>query len=220
MTQGSDLNISDSLVARLENYRLLISRVDDLCRGIETQFHSSIVCADGCDGCCRHLSLFPVEAVSLAAALRQLPLADRDRIQERARDSLPTDSCPLLWGHHCLLYPARPLICRTHGLPLLMKRDGRRQVDYCPRNFQGVASLPGRAIIDLDRLNETLVAVNLRFIAASSSTLPWPERLTVAEALLLDPSALTNQSAPQESREKQTKIDQDDGCPGGDVEGK
>jgi hypothetical protein len=67
-----------------------------------------------------------------------------------------------------------------------MNRDGRRQVDYCPLNFRGVSSLPGSAVIDLDRLNETLVAVNLCFISSPELSTPWPERLTIAEALLLE----------------------------------
>jgi hypothetical protein len=163
-----------------------MSRVDELCRRIEESLRSEIACASGCDGCCRHLSLFPVEAAALASALQEVPLSDRRRIRERARAALPTDPCPLLEQHQCLLYPDRPLICRTHGLPLLMNRDGIRQVDYCPLNFRGVSSLPGAAVIDLDRLNETLVAVNLCFISAPGPPSLWPERLTIAEALLLE----------------------------------
>ena len=178
-------NSSPSLHARLKNYRQLISRVDELCQGIEKQFRSAIACSDGCDGCCRHLSLFPVEGIALAVALRDLPPAERRHLQERARTTLPTDPCPLLGQHHCLMYQARPLICRTHGLPLLMNRDGERRVDYCPLNFRGLTTLPGAAVIHLDRLNETLVAVNLRFMSDSAATSPWPERLTVAQALLL-----------------------------------
>ncbi len=170
----------------LENYRRLISRVDELCRRIEAQFRSVIACTDGCDGCCRHLSLFPVEAVALALSLQELPLPDRLRIAQRAADSLPTDPCPLLDQHRCTLYQARPLICRTHGLPLLIRRDDKRQVDYCPLNFRGLSSLPGGAIIDLDKLNQTLVAVNLRFTTMAALTSPWAERLTIGQALLLE----------------------------------
>jgi hypothetical protein len=176
----------DALVARLGNYRDLISRVDAICQRIEEGHRSEITCTRGCDGCCRHLSLFPVEASTLALALRDLPMSDRRRVRERARTALPSDPCPLLEQHRCLLYAARPLICRTHGLPLLVNRDGRRQVDYCPLNFKGVSSLPGSAVIDLDRLNETLVAVNLCFVSVPEHPSPWPERLTIAEALLLE----------------------------------
>ena len=180
--------IPDSLVARLDNYRDLVSRVDEMCRRIEESLRPEITCIRGCDGCCRHLSLFPVEAVALAAALRELPPAEVDRIRARARGALPDGSCPLLEQHCCLLYPARPLICRTHGLPLMVNRNGERQVDYCPLNFRGLSFLPGSAVINLDRLNETLVAVNLLFALPSGLTSPLPERFTIAEALLLETS--------------------------------
>ncbi len=173
----------------LGNYRELISRVDELCRCIEGGLRSSIVCRSGCDGCCRHLTLFPVEAAALATALQELPLPERHRIQARARITLPTDPCPLLERHCCLLYGARPLICRTHGLPLLMTRDGSRQIDYCPLNFSGLASLPGSAVIDLDRLNETLVAVNLCFISTAKEAATRPGRITIARALLGESSS-------------------------------
>jgi hypothetical protein len=176
----------ETLVIRLGNYVQLISRVDEICRRIEEDLRSEIACTSGCDGCCRHLTLFPVEAAALAAALRDVLLSDRRRIRERARSTLPTDPCPLLEQHRCLLYAARPLICRTHGLPLLMNRDNGRHVDYCPLNFRGVSSLSGSAVIDLDRLNETLVAVNLCFISESEPSFTWPERLTIVEALLLE----------------------------------
>ncbi len=176
--------------SRLDNYRRLISRVDDLCRGIETEFSSVIACTDGCDGCCRHLSLFPVEAAALATALQELPLRERERIRERARDYPPDHPCPLLEGHRCTLYGARPLICRTHGLPLLINTNGVHQVDYCPLNFQGISSLPGGAVINLDQLNEILVTVNLQFVATANSASPWPERLTIAQALATENPAL------------------------------
>ena len=178
----------ESLNARLDNYRDLVFRVDEMCRRIEETLGPEVTCTRGCDGCCRHFSLFPVEAVALAAALQNLPSPEVDRIRVRARASLPDGSCPLLEEHCCLLYPARPLICRTHGLPLLVNRDGERRVEYCPLNFRGVSSLPGSAVIDLDRLNETLVAVNLLFATPSGLTSSLPERFTIAEALLLETS--------------------------------
>ena len=186
MTDGPGRMAPDDLAARLINYRDLTSRVDAICRRIEERLRSEITCTSGCDGCCRHLSLFPVEAAALAVSFQELPLSDRRRIRERTLSTLPIDPCPLLEQHRCLLYTARPLICRTHGLPLLLNRDGRRQVDYCLLNFKGVSSLPGSAVIDLDRLNETLVAVNLCFVASPESSSSWPERLTIAEALLLE----------------------------------
>ena len=63
----------------------------------------------------------------------------------------------------------------------------KRTVDFCPLNFQGIGSLPGSAVIDLDRLNTTLTAVNALFVAEfSRPSFSESRRLTIAEALLLD----------------------------------
>jgi Fe-S-cluster containining protein len=169
----------------LRNYRQLVARVDELCARIEAAFRERIVCRLGCDGCCRHLSLFPVEAAALAAALAEAPAAPAAEIRERARSVDEDGPCPLLKDGGCLLYAARPLICRTHGLPLLGRRDGERFIDYCPENFKGVESLPASAMIDLETLNVTLTAVNRLFVKESGGDEDRAEeRLSIARALL------------------------------------
>ena len=170
---------------RLRNYRQLVARVDELCAHIEEDFREGIVCHRGCDGCCRHLSLFPVEAAALAAALAEAPVPLAAEIRERARVAAEDGPCPLLKDGACLLYSARPLICRTHGLPLLGRRDGERFIDYCPLNFQGMESLPASAVIDLETLNATLAAVNRLFVKESGGDEDRAEeRITIARALL------------------------------------
>jgi len=168
----------------LHNYRELRERVDRICREIETEFGAHLSCREGCDSCCRHLSLFPVEATALAAAVDELPPARAEHIRARARRATPDGPCPLLDGGSCLLYAARPLICLTHGLPLLAELDGAKSVDFCPLNFKGITSLPGNAVIDLDRLNTALAAINALFVAeAHADTPPEQDRITIAEAL-------------------------------------
>lgn len=164
----------------LENYLALLQRVDELCQGTASRFSDQIACRPGCDACCRHLSLFAVEARALTLALQELPEDDAAAIREAARAAAPDGPCPLLRDGLCLLYRARPIICRTHGLPLLIDRDGARQVDFCPENFRTVSSIPGSAVIDLERLNAMLTAINALFL----NSRPGPERIAMADALL------------------------------------
>ncbi len=168
----------------LKNYFDLIERVDEHCRRIAREYEKHIVCKKWCDGCCRHLSLFPVEAAALAAALGELPAPRVERIRDRAMAARADDACPLLEDGACLLYSARPIICRTHGLPILTVQEGRRQVDVCPLNFKKVESLPGSAMIDIDRLNTTLTAINGLFVAENAGPSPLPGRIRMVEALL------------------------------------
>jgi hypothetical protein len=86
----------------------------------------------------------------------------------------------------CVLYLARPIICRTHGLPVLARSENAQFVDFCPRNFTLAETIPGHLIIDLDQLNTTLVAINALFVSSYFTENPPPtERLTIADALCL-----------------------------------
>lgn len=161
----------------LENYLALLSRVDELCGHTAERFKTQISCRPGCDACCRHLSIFAVEAAALKQALGALAEPDASLIRAAAESTGPEAPCPLLHGRLCLLYQARPIICRTHGLPLLVSRDGESGVDFCPENFRGLSSIPGSAVIDLDRLNSALAAINALYL----HSFPGPERLTMSE---------------------------------------
>jgi Fe-S-cluster containining protein len=169
----------------LANYRALTARVDDLCNRIVAEYGDSLACAEGCDCCCRHISIFPVEAAAMAMALLDLSAEEGARIRGLARLA-SSDVCPLLENGRCLLYTARPIICRTHGFPMLSGgRSGK--IDYCPKNFTGSSSFPADYVLDLDLLNTTLAAINAVFTASSGFS-HWSgrERLTIAEALLLE----------------------------------
>lgn len=171
----------------LRNYFELVGKVDDLCRRIESEFSGDLACRKGCSGCCRHLSLFWVEAVALALTLEGCSEAEAERIRARAVQHRPDDPCPLLENDACLLYEGRPIICRTHGLPLLMGDGDERRIDFCDLNFRDLSSLPARAVIDLNLLNTTLAAIDNLFVSeVFHGEPPEKDRLTISEALLLD----------------------------------
>lgn len=168
----------------LRNYFNLVARVDELCAGISTTLQDQITCSEGCSGCCASITIFPVEAVALGEALEALTEEKTARIRRHVAKHAGEDHCPLLSHNRCLLYEARPIICRTHGLPILFSEDGNQRLDCCPLNLVNEESLPGAAIIDLDRLNTVLVAINALFIKETGASTDLPERLTIAEALL------------------------------------
>ena len=176
----------------LENYLALVERVDGLCKRATERFGAELTCRAGCDACCRHLSVFAVEAQALREALAALGEPEAAFIRQRCAAAGPDAPCPLLHEGLCLLYRARPIICRTHGLPLLIDRDGEKGVDFCPENFRGLTSIPGSDVLDLERLNAALTAINALYLTA----FPGPERLTVAEALRYKkpPSAKTRRA--------------------------
>ena len=179
----------DDLDRLLKNYTDLLARVDAHIRQVEQDHADKIACKKGCDACCRPLNLFPVEALALARAFSALPQNAQQRLRQKiiARqdqvESRDSSGCPLLMDHACLLYQARPVICRTHGFPIYMVKDGEALVDYCPENFKGMAHLPKEALLDLDQLNTLLTAINQHFITAIEADLP--QRIPILEALFL-----------------------------------
>lgn len=170
----------------LDNYRLMVTRVDALCRGIQDVLSGRITCSEGCSSCCTAITLFPVEAAALNAALEALPADQQMTIRRHVAEHADGERCPLLEQHRCLLYAARPIICRTHGLPIIYDEGSQRKTDCCPLNTIEGESVSGSAVIDLDRLNTLLVAVNALYLSHADLD-GLPERLTIAAALKVKP---------------------------------
>lgn len=167
----------------LAPYRALLEQVDRLCTRIVTDYRSQITCHSGCSSCCILQAVLPVEAASLALAWRQLPEAAAQALRVRLQNPADSEQCPLLSDKRCPLYSARPIICRTHGLPLLVEETQGRRVDRCPLNFTGLDTLPGTAIIDLERLNDALIIANRHFLATCFPDGGLPERIPLRKFL-------------------------------------
>lgn len=171
---------------QLLNYHNLLAKVDSLSARIVEQCGDNITCHKGCDECCRHFSIFWVEAVNLANFLAGLPQKQLDFLRNRAQNLANQEACPLLVDGACAVYAARPIICRTHGLPILIRDGAAQTIDFCPRNFTQAETLPGQAIIDLDVLNNSLAAINALFVSHYFKGSPPPtERLSIVDALFL-----------------------------------
>jgi len=114
--------------------------------------------------------------------LESLPARKAAEIRRHVLEHADGERCPLLLHHHCLLYEARPIICRTHGLPIIYTDNDQRNSDCCPLNLNDTESVSGSQAIDLDKLNTLLAAVNSIYLSRSDCT-ESPERLTIAEAI-------------------------------------
>lgn len=172
----------------LRNYHRLIDQVDNVCRRIQEGYAGQIACEKGCAGnCCRiHLSVFPIEAISLAIALKKLSREMVHHIRRKARHTNSFGPCPLLEEGACLMYASRLIICRTHGLPMRNEYRGHRFIGFCQKNFRKLDPMPDDAVIDLDRLNNHLAVVNQLFVDEFSDRIGLSPRFSIGEALLLD----------------------------------
>ncbi len=166
-------------MAALDNYHSLLAKVDDLCRTIQQSLGAAITCHAGCSSCCLPISVFPVEAAAMIEAAGRLAADDLRRLKEHLAAWSGGEVCPLLSNGRCLLYEARPIICRTHGLPVLFTEGDERRTDVCPLNCRGMEQLPGEVVLDLERLNTLLVSVNVLYLREFG--LKLPERIRLEE---------------------------------------
>jgi Fe-S-cluster containining protein len=163
----------------------LAARVDAFFARVQARHTDAMQCRRGCAMCCqRDLRLLPVEWRRVAAAVLALPEADRDvvravlyRQQEFTNDpaspfgasEAAADRCALLAPDgSCRVFEARPLICRSHGLPIRL--DGRRTT--CALNFAGrLDAVPETDVLDQAQLS-VLAGLIDRLTPASDSEPP------------------------------------------------
>lgn len=149
-------------VAAGDPYAALRAKVDAFHAQVAARHPGGLTCHAGCQSCChRHLSVFAVEFRHMAQAVLALPDADRAALAERLAAGRADPRCPLLDdAGRCRVYAARPIICRSHGLPLQVGDPPVR--DVCPLNFTpqtgapSLEELPAEDVLAVDRLNAML----------------------------------------------------------------
>jgi hypothetical protein len=102
----------------------------------------------------RHLSVVRFEFERIARAVLALPEDDREALRRRLESGREDPRCVLLDDEgRCRVYEARPLICRSHGLPIRVGSPPRR--DVCSLNFTegpSVQDLAEDVVLDAERL--------------------------------------------------------------------
>ena len=146
-----------------DHYRDLRTRVDGLAHEL-TQMHGTrLVCQPGCDGCCINLTVFPVE---YAAILQDLNACGTKTLQLD-----PSAACAFLKDHLCQIYQHRPIICRTHGLPIAFTSSDLAEpeisVSFCPLSFASIDfdeyQFGPQNTLDLDAVNDELAQINAQY---------------------------------------------------------
>lgn len=155
----------------IELYTQLITKIDEFEKKLFAAYSPHIRCARGCSACCILESVFPVEAWNIYTTL------DNDEGRESIRSSGgESGRCVFLDGGLCSIYRCRPVICRTHGYPILA--EGR--VDFCPENFREIKNIDSGYILDIEALNRALVSVNLVFDRENSEKFFSSGRVSLA----------------------------------------
>jgi Fe-S-cluster containining protein len=146
----------------LAPYHQLRKEIDKLCDSLEKKHHQHMNCRKGCDLCCMAISVFPVEFFAIRAELEHNPISGLP-VPDREED------CRFLVDHSCSIYPSRPVICRTHGLPLLYMslESDEYELSLCELNFTAydLEDFDEKNTFPMDRINSKLYQINKNFIA-------------------------------------------------------
>jgi Fe-S-cluster containining protein len=143
-------------------YRQLTDKVDAFFARVAARHPDDLRCAAGCDLCCRtRLTVTAVEADAIAAHVRALPPAERGELAglaARPHDPAAPRCAALDDAGRCRIYAARPIVCRSHGVPV---RIGDT-IDACRLNFtaRGPTAADPDCVLDQTTLSATLLAVD------------------------------------------------------------
>lgn len=155
----------------IAEYRNLRSEIDEEIKRLEELHGTDITCHPGCTACCVNLTVFPVE---FFAILEDLKEAGSLNSNLRFEETVP---CGFLNEQGlCRIYPFRPIICRTHGLPILFLDESREapawEVSFCELNFRDKPAIEftDEMLLDIETINAELNRINDHFIAS------YPER--------------------------------------------
>ncbi|MCF8359850.1 MAG: YkgJ family cysteine cluster protein [Prolixibacteraceae bacterium] len=144
----------------LKEYRQLRNEIDARCTQLHREHKNHTQCRKGCSGCCMDFRLLPVEFHYI---LNQI-------INKRVEVNLVHEKgeCVFLVNDTCSIYEHRPVICRSHGLPILFtdEKFNNLSLTFCPLNFKDVPddyfSLENS--YDQDTYNQKLFSINQSFI--------------------------------------------------------
>jgi uncharacterized protein len=154
-----------------ERYRELTTKVDAFFTRVQSRYGSAMQCKAGCTACCHvRLSVTALEASVIREGLAALPEAERARLAHRAEHGAP-GACPALEADgRCALYAWRPLVCRSHGVPIRQREpDGTASVSACEKNFEGGTGLPEvspECVLDQGTLSTMLGALDAAYADA------------------------------------------------------
>ena len=149
----------------LFNYQNLIYKIERECRRLEEYYHEHLICKPGCSQCCEvERSVLSIEAYIIEQQLKRFSGARIRKLRNQHRRD--DHNCPMLWKNLCIIYPVRPIICRTHGLPIFYHEAEITFVDYCRLNFTRLPDdykFQDKYVLDMRPFNSELVSLDQQF---------------------------------------------------------
>src|SRR5690554_398111 len=149
-------------------YKEIRDTIDEVSAKLSKNHKSHMMCTKGCDLCCMDYSILPVE----------FSYIEKELISEGFKPVKPSteaanETCVFLKNHECSIYEHRPVICRTHGLPLLYTNDDFEwELSTCELNFRqfDYENFTPDNTFPQDTFNSKLFMLNKQFISESNDS--------------------------------------------------
>ena len=171
-----------------DNIDLKISEILSFYKtNVKTDVKTDVLCKKGCCGCCTAITLFPVEFFAIKQEIERMRFGNLAKTLALSdfKNTKEGDGCIFLEKSICMIYEARPIICRTQGLPLLYFSDKLEEytITFCEKNFSSRNEdfeFDTEYAIDLDRLNSSLYKLNKEFIEEINPGLKADKRIPMS----------------------------------------
>ena len=144
-------------------YADVANKVDAFFGRVIGRYPRDMQCESGCADCCTvRLTVTAAESKAICDFVAGWPSDRRATLAANAR-SAPPDHCAALDpAGRCLIYEARPIVCRSHGVPIRMTTASLPVIQSCHRNFteHGPAAVDPDCILDQTTLSALVLAVD------------------------------------------------------------
>lgn len=165
----SQLYISEN---NINDYFQLINEIEHITEKLSNIHSQHIKCCKTCSSCCEKFMVLPVEKYIIE---NQISKANFE-----IADSNST-SCKYLINNICSIYNFRPVMCRTHGFPLLYFNSDMQTYEFssCDMNFIDfeLENLTEDICILMDEINTRLYSLNQKFIEENKTMKAYSETL-------------------------------------------
>ncbi len=136
----------------------LTAKIDAFFARVEARHGDDMQCRTGCSDCCHvRLSITQVEADAIRALVESWPAERRAAL---ANPGGPAEHCAALdVTGRCRIYDARPVVCRSHGVPIRLREGSLPVIRACHRNFTHTEPASD-CILDQETLSTLVLAVD------------------------------------------------------------
>ena len=146
-------------------YQELIQAIQEHTIEIQNTHAKHINCEAGCHSCCLpDLHISGIEKQRIAKYIQSSSILIETLQKLKEKNPYQSTRCQMLDENgFCSIYEVRPIICRTHGLPILFQDKDQWFADVCSLNFvtDSLDILEQDDFLPLDFINHELAFANI-----------------------------------------------------------